>query len=72
MNDPHVVALLYQVNHDESINYRQAEQLIHEETNFLLEVKDNRARFEMKEHYATEKDARDSIENYIRNWESHA
>lgn len=72
MNDLHVVALLYQVNHDESINYRQAEQLIHEETNFLLEVKDNQARFEMKEHYATEKDARDSIENYIRNWESHA
>ena len=72
MNDPHVVALLYQVNHDKSVNYSRAEPLIHDETTFLLEVKDNQVRFEMKEHYATEEDARDSIENYIRNWESHA
>ena len=72
MNDPHVVALLYRVNHDNSISYSRAEPLIHEDLNFLLVVEDNIARFDMKEHYAAEEGARDAIENFIRNWESHA
>ena len=72
MNDPHVVALLYSVNHDTSVDYSQAKPLIHEESAFRLEVKDNQARFEMKEHYATGEEARYAIENFIRNWESHA
>ena len=72
MNDPHVVALLYRVNHDRSINYSRAEPLIHEDLNFLLVVKDNIARFDMKMHYANEEEARDAIENFVHNWESHA
>ena len=69
MNDPHVVALLYRVDHTKSVDYSKAEPLVRDESTFRLEIKDNQARFELKEHYATEEDARNAIENYIRIWE---
>ena len=72
MNDPHVVALLYRVKHSESIDYSEAQPLVLDKPAFLLEVKDNQARFELKEHYATEGEAREAIEEYIRAWEFHA
>lgn len=72
MNDPHVVALLYRVIHDKSVDYSQAEPLVHEGSAFILNVKDNQACFKLKIHYGTEQDARDAIEAYIRDWQSHA
>ena len=69
MNDPHVVALIYQVRHNESVDYGNAEPLADEEDGFRLRVKDDTARFEMKEHHATEQEARDVVEPFIRNWE---
>ena len=69
MNDPHVVALIYEVNHRESVNYDEAEPLVVEENAFRLEVKDKKASFYLKYHYATESEARKAIEEYIRNWE---
>ena len=72
MNDPHVVALLYRVDHGESVSYKEAEPLVLDEAAFRLEVKDNKARFELKEHYATHEDALKSLEDYIHNWESDA
>ncbi len=69
MNDPHVAALLYRVEHGESVSYKEAETLVLEEPTFRLEVKDNQARFELKNHYATEEEAREAIEDYIRAWE---
>ena len=69
MNDPHVVALLYRVNHGEYIDYSEAQPLVLDEPAFRLEVKDNQARFELKEHYAAAKDARKAIEDYIHTWE---
>ena len=72
MNDPHVVALLYRIEHGTTVDYSEAEPLVQDEPLFRLEVKDNRACFEFKEHYATEGEARNAIENFIGNWESHA
>lgn len=72
MNDPHVVALLYRVEHGKTVDYSEAEPLVCDELGFRLEVKDDRARFELKEHYATEEEARNAIDNFIRNWESDA
>ena len=72
MNDPHVVALLYRVDHGKLVDYSEAEQLVHDESAFRLEVKDNQVRFELKDHYASEENARNAVENYIRNWESDA
>ena len=72
MNDPHVVALLYRVEHHESVEYSKAKPLVHDESAFRLEVKDSQARFEFKEHYANKQDAQNAIEYYIRNWEFNA
>ena len=72
MNDPHVVALIYRVEHGNSVDYGEAQPLIREESAFRVEVKDNQARFELKDHYATEEDARNAIKDYNDDWECHA
>ncbi len=69
MNDPHVVALIYSIEHSDSIDYEMAEPFVREESEFCLEVKNKKVRFELKDHYPTESDARKSIEEYIRTWE---
>ena len=69
MNDPHVVALIYDIEHGASVDYEEAEPFIREEPAFRLEVKDKKARFELKDHYAEEAAARGSIKEYIRVWE---
>ena len=69
MNDPHVVALIYGIEHCASVDYEEAEPFVWEEPAFRLEVKDKKARFELKDHYAEESAARKSIEEYIRVWE---
>ena len=53
MNDPHVVALIYRVEHGNSVDYREAQPLIREEQAFRVAVKDNQVRFELKDHYGT-------------------
>ena len=68
MNDPHVVALIYRVEHGNSVDYGEAQPLIREEPAFRVEVKDNQARFELKDHYANEEDARNAIKDYIDDW----
>ena len=72
MNDPHVVALIYRVEQDEipTVDYSKAEPLAGlEEPEFWLGVQNNEARFEFKVHYATEGEARQAVEEYIRVWE---
>ena len=69
MNDPHVVALIYGIEHGASVGYEEAEPFVREEPAFHLEVKDKKVRFELKDHYAEESAARKSIEEYIRVWE---
>ena len=69
MNDPHVVALIYGIEHCASVDYEEAESFVLEEPGFRLEVKDKKARFELKGHYAEESAACESIEEYIRVWE---
>ena len=69
MNDPHVVALIYRVEHGNKFNYDNTAPLSVDTCKFRLIVKDKEARFEFKKHCATEVDARKAIENYIHNWE---
>ena len=69
MNDPHVVALIYKVHHKESVDYGKAEPLAFEEERFRVRVEDGTAHFELKRHYATERDAQDAIEPFIQDWE---
>ena len=68
MNDPHVAALIYRVRHHESVDYGEAKPLGFENDQFVGSVKDGRGRFELKEHYSTEQQAREAVEPFIRNW----
>ena len=72
MNDPHVVALLYRVEHDDSVDYSEAGRIEHEEESFRVKVEDNDVRLELKDHCATEDAARDMVESYVRCWELEA
>ena len=69
MNDPHVAALIYKIEHGPSVDYRKAESIDHEEAEFRVKIANEEVRFEFKEHYATEDAARKAIEDYIRVWE---
>ena len=69
MNDPHVVALNYVVRHNDSIDYSKAVPLRRDEPGFRLTVENKKARFEFKEHHASEEQAKDALEKYIRVWQ---
>ncbi len=69
MNDPHVIALNYRIDHGDTIDYSHAEPLDREEPGFRLTVAEAKVRFELKEHYATEEQAREAVAEYIRVWE---
>ena len=69
MNDPHVTVLLYRVIHGKSHDYSKAKQLTIDVPGFQVLVEDGEVRFELKEHYATEQEARKAVKDYIHNWE---
>ncbi len=69
MNDPHIAALIYKIEHGPSVDYCKAESIDHEEAGFRVKIAKDQVRFEFKEHYATEDAARKAIEDYIRVWE---
>ena len=70
MNDPHVVALIYAVEHRDSVSYEKAGPLIRDDSpDFRLTVDDGIARFEFKTHYASKNEAREAISQYIQDWE---
>lgn len=69
MNDPHVVALYYMVEHRESVSYEKAAPLEHDGEHCRVRIKGCLARFEMKDHYATAEEARAVMEPLIRAWE---
>ena len=72
MNDPHVVALLYNVKHKKSVDYSKAEPLEREEEDFTIKVENDKACFTMKAPPATEEEAREAVKDYIEAWEIHA
>src|SRR5437773_5847513 len=69
MNDPHVVALIYRLKHAESVNYDKAPALEHETDTFVVRISQREARFEMKEHFASDESARQAVQPFIRAWE---
>ena len=70
MNDPHVVALEYRIEHGPDIDWSRAEPLDVQDDRFDIRAENGRVRFILKEHYATEQEARFSVEtDYIPNWE---
>ena len=69
MNDPHVVALLYSIEHGDGIDYSRAAPIDHEEDEFRIKVEGKQVRLELRDHYATEEDARDAVNPYMKRWE---
>ena len=69
LNDPHVEALVYVVNHDKSVSYQNAKPWEDEYPKFRVKVKDGRVRFEMKGHYLTLQEAQDATKPFISKWE---
>ena len=49
MNDPHVVALLYQIEHGRGVDYGEAEPIDHEERDFRVEIVNEQVRFEFSD-----------------------
>ncbi|MXY14381.1 MAG: hypothetical protein F4Y53_01630 [Proteobacteria bacterium] len=72
MNDPHVVALVYKIEHDDFIDYKKAKSFYRDEKAFRLEVADEIARFEMHRHFPTIEEADKALTEYRRAWEFHA
>ena len=71
MNDPHVVALNYRVEHGPEFDYSKASALSESARDFDIRLEDTKVRFTMKTHHATVQDAVDAVEKYIRAWELH-
>ncbi len=69
MNDPHVNALVYRIEHESAFDYSDAKTLEVEESSFRLTVEKGKARFEMKEHFPTQESAQAALKEYIANWE---
>lgn len=71
MNDPHVVALHYRIEHGpDVIDWSRADPLDKEEPSFRVQAENGRVRFELKAHYPSEEAARFAVEaGYIPNWE---
>ncbi|MDE0173062.1 MAG: hypothetical protein OYH76_06465 [Defluviicoccus sp.] len=71
MNDPHVVALEYLIEHGpDVVDWSRAAPLDEEEPSFRVQAENGRVRFELREHYASQEAARSAVEtDYIRNWE---
>ena len=69
MNDPHVGALIYVIEHDINVEYNGATPIEHDRPKFHVRLKDERVRFEFKEHYATVSEAQAVVQPFIDQWE---
>ncbi|MCY4288560.1 MAG: hypothetical protein OXC63_08205 [Aestuariivita sp.] len=69
MNDPHVVALIYQIDHSDGIDYSKAEPLTYAGDGFRLSVADGSARFDLEDHFSTIEAADEALTNFRAQWE---
>ena len=72
MNDPHVRAIHYFVEHDDSVDYRDAAPLVCEDELFCIRADKSEVVMEPKNHYTTEEEAKGAIEGFVRRWEFEA
>lgn len=73
MNDPHVNALVFKVEHRSTVAYGDdAPPIEHQEPGFLVRLADGTVRFEFQEHHATKDEALERVRPYIENWEMDA
>lgn len=72
MRDPHVVALIYRLETDETVSFDKPPPLDWETEAFRMRLSDGVARFEMSEHYSTSAAAREKVDLFLKAWEINA
>ena len=72
MNDPHVKAIHFYIQHDDSVDYSDVEPLVHDDALFCIRAEKRKVVLEPKCHYATEEEARSAAEEFVRRWEFEA
>ena len=72
MNDPHVKAIHFYIQHDDSVDYSDVEPLVHDDALFCIRAEKRNVVLEPKCHYATEEEARSAAEDFVRRWEFEA
>ena len=69
MNDPHVATLHYRVEHDDSLDYTNADPMEHDDDLIHVEISGRQVTIRPKEHYATVEEAKTAVEPFVRRWE---
>ena len=69
MNDPHVETLYYRVEHDDSLDYTNADPMEHDDNLTHVEISGRQVTIRPKEHYATVEEAKAAVEPFVRQWE---
>ena len=72
MNDPHVKAIYYFIEHDDSVDYQNVAPLDVENDLFCVKAEKVGVAFEPQNHYATVEEARSAAEKLVRRWEFEA
>jgi hypothetical protein len=72
MRDPHVVKLFYRLVVDEHTTYDNPPPVEDETDAFTVRLANERLTFEMKQHFASEQEARVAADEYVRAWAVHA
>ncbi len=69
MNDPHVKAIHYLIEHDDSVDYGDAAPLDCEDDLFRIQADEGKVVLEPKSHYATAAEARNAVDGLVKRWE---
>jgi hypothetical protein len=69
VNDPHVEELVYHIETGDGLNFQDPPPVEDETHTFRMTLEDGVATFVMKEHFPSEKGARQAVEGYLRAWE---
>ena len=72
MNDPHVEALFYRIEHADSVDYSVSPPLVQEADEFRVKIEDDQVCFELKKHYPTVNSAKEVVDRYASVWELQA
>ena len=69
MNDPHVAALFYRLEHDDFIDYEKAPALEGENDLLHFSLDKRELTITPKDHYGNDYEAREALESFVRSWE---
>ena len=69
MNSPRISALIYNIVTNGRVDYSKAPPMCVDEERIHVKVKGDEVRFDLKEDFRSEDEARESIAAYIKRWE---